>query len=192
VSVVLLLTLLGVRPNLLEELTWPAFWSKLVFSLALAAAGWLAVRRLCAPGARTAALPFYLGAPVLAIWLASAVALLQAAPETRAVLFWGSTWRYCPLLIALISAPLFAAMLTIMRSRTNAAAYRWRRRRICSRCGNRRRLLPALPGTEHRLRRLLVLARHAHSGGDRRGDRPARASLVNYLAALMMAVITAG
>jgi hypothetical protein len=45
------------------------------------------------------------------------VALLQAAPETRAVLFWGSTWRYCPLLIALISAPLFAAMLTIMRSR---------------------------------------------------------------------------
>jgi hypothetical protein len=71
VSVVLLLTLLGVRPNLLEELTWPAFWSKLVFSLALAAAGWLAVRRLCAPGARTAALPFYLGAPVLAIWLAA-------------------------------------------------------------------------------------------------------------------------
>lgn len=117
VSVLLLLALLGVRPNLLEELTWPAFWSKLVFSLALAVAGWLAVRRLSMPGSRTAALPFYLGAPVLAIWLASAVALLQAAPEARAALFWGSTWRYCPALIALISLPLFAAMLAVMRGR---------------------------------------------------------------------------
>ncbi|RZT10481.1 hypothetical protein SAMN05216319_1061 [Duganella sp. CF402] len=117
-SFALLLVLLGVRPNLLEELTWPAFWSKLVFSLALAAAGWVAVRRLSIPGARTNALPFYLGAPVLAIWLTSAVVLSQAAPETRAALFWGSTWRYCPVLIALISIPLFASMLAIMRSRT--------------------------------------------------------------------------
>lgn len=116
-SFVLLLVLLGVRPNLLEELTWAAFWSKLVFSLALAAAGWKAVRRLSTPGARTAALPFFLGAPVLAIWLAAAVVLLQAAPEARAALFWGSTWRYCPPLIALISLPLFAAALAIMRHR---------------------------------------------------------------------------
>jgi hypothetical protein len=116
-SFVLLLVLLGVRPNLLEELTWPAFWSKLTFSLALAAAGWLAVRRLSTPGARTAALPFLVSAPVLAIWLAAAVVLLQAAPEARAELFWGSTWRYCPLLIALISLPLFAAALAVMRKR---------------------------------------------------------------------------
>ncbi|HEX5344157.1 MAG TPA: DUF1109 domain-containing protein [Duganella sp.] len=116
-SFVLLLVLLGVRPNLLEELTWPAFWSKLTFSLALAAAGWLAVRRLSTPGARTAVLPFAVSAPVLAMWLAAAVVLLQAAPEARAALFWGSTWRYCPLLIALISLPLFAASLAIMRKR---------------------------------------------------------------------------
>jgi hypothetical protein len=116
-SFMLLLVLLGVRPNLLEELTWPAFWSKLTFSLALAAAGWLAVRRLSTPGARTAALPFFVSAPVLAIWLAAAVVLLQAAPEARAALFWGSTWRYCPLLIALISLPLFASALAVMRKR---------------------------------------------------------------------------
>jgi hypothetical protein len=116
-SFVLLLVLLGVRPNLLQELTWPAFWSKLVFSLALAAAGWQAARRLSIPGARTAALPFFVGAPVVTIWLASTVILLQAAPETRAALFWGSTWRYCPLLIALISLPLFGAALAVMRNR---------------------------------------------------------------------------
>jgi hypothetical protein len=114
-SAALMLALLGVRANLFEELTWPAFWSKLVFSLALAAAGWQAVKRLSVPAARTAALPFYIGAPLLAIWLVAAVTLMQAAPDTRANLFWGSTWRYCPLLIALISLPLFAATLRIMR-----------------------------------------------------------------------------
>lgn len=117
VSAVLMMVLLGVRRNLLEELLWPAFWSKLVFSLALAIAGWLAARRLSAPGARTAALPFYLSGPVLAIWVAGAIALLNATPEGRADLFWGSTWRYCPLLIALLSLPMLAAMLTVMRKR---------------------------------------------------------------------------
>ncbi|MTV36228.1 NrsF family protein [Duganella radicis] len=113
----LMVVLLGVRRNLLEELTWPAFWGKLVFSLALAAAGWLAAKRLSAPGARTGVLPFYLGVPVLAVWIAAGVALSNAAPEARADLFWGATWRYCPLLIALISLPMLAAVLNVMRKR---------------------------------------------------------------------------
>lgn len=117
VSAALMQVLLGVRPNLLEELTWPAFWSKLVFSLALATAGWLAVKRLSAPGASTAKLAVYLIAPVLAIWIAAAVALLDTAPGSRATLFWGSTWRYCPLLIALLSLPIFASLLAVMRKR---------------------------------------------------------------------------
>jgi hypothetical protein len=82
---------------------------------ALAWAGWLAAKRLSAPGARTAWLPLYLGAPVLLIWCVAAATLLQAAPETRADLFWGSTWRYCPLLITLMSLPVFAAALRVMR-----------------------------------------------------------------------------
>ena len=116
-STVIMMVLLGVRPNLLEELALPAFWAKLVFSLASAAAAWLAAKRLSAPGARTAALPFYLGAPVLVVWLAAAAALFDATPDMRASLFWGSTWRYCPLLIALISLPVFAAALNVMRKR---------------------------------------------------------------------------
>lgn len=113
----LMLVLLGVRPNLLEELTWPAFWGKLAFSLALAAAGWLAAKRLSAPGARTGTLPFLVSGPVLAVWIAAGVALATAVPEARAGLFWGATWRYCPLLIALISLPMFAAVLNVMRKR---------------------------------------------------------------------------
>lgn len=114
-SVVLMLVTLGMRAHLAQALLLPAFWLKLLFSLGLAGAGWLAVRRLSSPGARTTALPFVAGAPVALVWLAAAIALIEVAPELRAALFWGSTWRYCPSLIALLSLPIFAATFSIMR-----------------------------------------------------------------------------
>ncbi len=114
-STIIMLVFLGLRPDLRDAVMLPAFWIKLVFSAALAWAGWLAARRLSAPGARTAWLPLWVGAPVLLIWCVAAATLLQAAPEVRAALFWGSTWRYCPLLITLMSLPVFAAALHVMR-----------------------------------------------------------------------------
>nr|WP_315213211.1 DUF1109 domain-containing protein [uncultured Duganella sp.] len=116
-SAALMVAILGLRPDLGLELTWPAFWLKLVFSLALAGAGGLAVKRLAAPGASTRALPLFVAGPVLALWAVAAVALWLAAPDLRADLFWGSTWRYCPLLIAVLSLPLLAAALHILRGR---------------------------------------------------------------------------
>ncbi|MYM70819.1 DUF1109 family protein [Duganella sp. FT134W] len=115
-SVVLMLVLLGVRSDLAQATALPAFWLKVSFSALLACAGWLAAKRLAAPGARTAALPLYLGAPVVALWCVAAILLWQAGPEARTPLFWGATWRYCPLLIALLSMPLFVAALRVMRS----------------------------------------------------------------------------
>lgn len=114
-SIAIMLAVLGPRPDLGQAEMLPAFWIKLVFSVALAVAGWLAARRLSAPGARIAVLPLWLGAPVLLIWSMAGVALLEAAPGARAALFWGETWRYCPLLIALMSLPVFAAALRVMR-----------------------------------------------------------------------------
>ena len=116
-SMVLMLILLGVRPDLPQAVRLPAFWLKLGFSVALAGAAWWAALRLSVPGARTAAAPPMLATPVIMLWCVAAVALLQAAPETRAALFWGSTWRYCPPLIALLALPLLAAALTLMRAR---------------------------------------------------------------------------
>ncbi|MRW87910.1 DUF1109 family protein [Pseudoduganella sp. FT26W] len=113
--VLLMLALLGVRPDLAQAAALPAFWLKVGFSAAAAWAGWLAVKRLAAPGARTARLPLYLAAPVLAVWLAAAAVFWQTSPEFREALFWGRTWRYCPFLIALLSLPMLAAALRIMR-----------------------------------------------------------------------------
>lgn len=116
VSVLLMLLLLGMRADLAQELVMLAFWMKVVFSAGLAGAAWLAVRRLSMPGARVAALPWWLAAPVLAMWCVAGWTLLAAAPEERAGLFWGATWRYCPVLIAVLALPLLAAALRVMRS----------------------------------------------------------------------------
>ncbi|RSZ57858.1 DUF1109 domain-containing protein [Massilia atriviolacea] len=115
-STIIVLAGLGMRADLAIAATLPPFWIKLAFTLALAAAGTLALKRLSTPGARSAALPFLLAAPVLLIWCAGGTMLWQAAPELRAGLFWGGTWRTCPPLIALISLPLFAAALHLARS----------------------------------------------------------------------------
>ncbi|WP_426104887.1 NrsF family protein [Massilia sp. TSP1-1-2] len=106
---------LGLRPHLGLAVALPAFWLKFVFSVALAGAGWLAARRLSAPGSRLGQLPLVVGAPIVLVWLVAAAVLAQSAPELRGALFWGSTWRYCPVLIALMSLPVFAATLCIMR-----------------------------------------------------------------------------
>jgi hypothetical protein len=114
-SAILMAATLGLRAELAQAALLPAFWLKAVFSIAIAGAGAMATRRLSAPGAPTAMLPLLVAAPIVLVWLAAALVLMQAAPEVRAELFWGSTWRYCPLLIALMALPVFAVSMKLMR-----------------------------------------------------------------------------
>ena len=50
VSVAIMVLDYGVRPDLREALGWPMFWVKLLFPLAVAVAGLVAVHRLARPG----------------------------------------------------------------------------------------------------------------------------------------------
>ncbi len=116
-SGVIMLAVLGLRPDLDQAAMLPTFWIKMAFSVALAWGGWLTAKRLSAPGADTALLPLWLGTPVLLMWCVAAATLLQAPTATRAELFWGNSWVYCPVLITLISLPMFGAALCVMRGR---------------------------------------------------------------------------
>lgn len=106
---------LGVRPDLAEAGLQPMFWAKLAWPGALAAAGLVAALRLSRPGARLARVPGVIAAAVAAMWLLGAAALVRAAPEEWPALFFGATWRSCPLLIAGLSAPLLVAALWAMK-----------------------------------------------------------------------------
>jgi hypothetical protein len=107
--------LLGVRHDLGIAVLRPMFWIKLAFVAGLAAASLLAVLRLSRPGLPLAWVPGALVAPVLAMWLLAAFALMRADPAQRAGLFFGDTWTSCPFLVAMLSAPVFVAVLWATR-----------------------------------------------------------------------------
>jgi len=105
----------GLRGDLVQALSSTVFWMKLAFAGVLALFAALATDRLGRPGVRVARVWVGLAAPVVLLWLAAAAALVGADPAQRADLVFGSSWRSCPFNIALISLPLFAAMLWFVK-----------------------------------------------------------------------------
>lgn len=106
----------GVRPGLLQDAALGMFWVKSAFVLATALAGLALVLRLAHPGAGLGRRPLALAAPAALMWLLAAAALFQAAPGERVPLLLGQTWQACPFRIALLSAPVLAALLWAMRA----------------------------------------------------------------------------
>lgn len=111
----LLMLIMGVRTDLAWAAHQPLFWVKIAFPALLAAAAIVAVARLARPGLRLGQTGFALAAPVLAIWALGGIELASADPEAYAYLIWGRTWLYCPLRVALLSAPAFVALLWVLR-----------------------------------------------------------------------------
>jgi hypothetical protein len=114
-ATVLMLVTLGLRPDMADAATQLAFWMKLAFAACLAVAGLVATERLSRPGVPVGFSWAAMAAPVLALWLTAAIALLRAAPEQRMDLILGDTWAYCPFNIAMLSVPLFAATFWCMK-----------------------------------------------------------------------------
>lgn len=114
-AVLLMMLMLGVRPDLAQAAMLPQFWFKVLFALCMTLLAVLISSRLARPGIALKQWPLALAAPVLVVWLAAAAILLQAAPEQRLPLLLGSTWKVCPPLIAVLSIPSFGALMWAMR-----------------------------------------------------------------------------
>ncbi len=106
---------LGVRPDLAEAARLPMFWVKLAFPASVAAGALYAAARLSQPGVQLGRVPAALAAPVLAMWLLAALVLATAAAGEREELIYGGSWNDCPLFIALLSLPVFAAAMWAMK-----------------------------------------------------------------------------
>jgi len=114
-ATLLMVLLLGVRPDIIDAVRLPMFWVKLAFPAVLAAGALLATVRLSRPGVAIGGAGSVLAAPVLAIWVLAALALL-GAPEDRAMLIWGETWAACLVNIPMLSVPAFVAVFWVMRT----------------------------------------------------------------------------
>jgi hypothetical protein len=115
VATVLMVLWLDIRPTLVRDATLPMFWVKELFCVALVATGLLAVARLSRPGAALGRVQSLAGAPILAMWLLAAVVLATAQPDDRTALIQGVSWVECTYNIAVLSVPVFAAIVWAMR-----------------------------------------------------------------------------
>jgi hypothetical protein len=107
--------LLGVRHDLGQAALDPMFWLKLGYVVCLAAASVLALSRLSLPGLPLAGVGTALAVPLLVIATLAVIALTRADPADRESLLFGTTWTSCPILIATLSVPVFAAVTWAIR-----------------------------------------------------------------------------
>ena len=114
-ALLLLVLTHGLRPDLAHAMVEWTFWMKLVFAGTLALAAFIATERMARPGMRLGRIWAAVAAPLLLLWLVAIGVLLAAAPEQRPSLILGSTWKTCAFSIAMISLPLFAATLWVVK-----------------------------------------------------------------------------
>ena len=111
----LLLMTLRLRPDWAEAIGMPMVWVTMGFTLTLAAAGFVAVRRVSTPGLGIKTLPFLLAAPVVGVWAVALFGIRQVPAAEVPDYVLGSTWSACALLIAMLSVPIFVCVLWVMR-----------------------------------------------------------------------------
>jgi hypothetical protein len=111
----LMAIVLGPRPDMATAVVLPMFWLKLAFPAAVAVLATCCVARLGRPGARAWSCAMAIALLVGLLWALAAAVLMQAVPQERTALVLGSSWRVCPVLIALVAAPPMATVLLLLK-----------------------------------------------------------------------------
>ncbi|MDB5776317.1 MAG: putative transrane protein [Herbaspirillum sp.] len=114
-AMLLMLLFLGIRPDLAHAATLPLFRFKVAFVLSLTLLGLPIGTRLARPGATPGPWAWLLAAPLLILWIVAAITLADAAPDQRLPLLLGQTWKVCPFLIAMLSLPIFIALIRAIK-----------------------------------------------------------------------------
>ena len=113
-SVLVMLTVVGPRPDLAAAMTHPGMWTKLAYSFAIAAFGLWLVERAGRPGAELARPIMALALPLLAIVLLAG--LQMSAPDADITgLVMGHSSRVCATYVTLTALPTLAATFWALR-----------------------------------------------------------------------------
>jgi hypothetical protein len=108
-TALLMVLLLGIRPDIDSASRLPMFWMKLGMPIVVAAGSAVVASRLARPGLRAGWAAALIAAPVVAMWLVAIFALLDAPATERAALVMGRTWRSCLVNVPLLSLPVLIA-----------------------------------------------------------------------------------
>ena len=115
ISIVLVLAVLGPRPDMHDAMHTGMFWLKLAYPLSLAIVAGLAAERLARPSASARARIPWLMAPLLFVFALGAIEFMLAPPSAQMPLMMGGSARLCPFLVLAFSAPPLAGLIWAMR-----------------------------------------------------------------------------
>jgi hypothetical protein len=113
-SVLLMMTTIGPRPDLHAAMQLKAFWVKFIYTLALAGLGFVLVARQSRAGQDSSRPAMALALPVATLMVLAAIQLSAPYADTAALVM-GNTWMVCPWLILMLSLPLTLCLLMAMR-----------------------------------------------------------------------------
>lgn len=115
VSVVLLMILLGSRPDLGGVVQTARFWSKAGYMVATAGISLVVVARLARPGSNTKLL-WLLPIPLLVYLPAALLELVRTEPANWVPLLLGYGWQLCTWLVLILSVPIYIGLWWAFRS----------------------------------------------------------------------------
>jgi hypothetical protein len=116
VTIVLLVAVVGIRPDLNQAIHGFAFWIKLTYAASLGIGAVIAVMRLARPTGLSLHGFWLLLVPVVVL-AGIGVTELAATPSEGWLAMWlGDNWQSCPWLVLALSMPIFAGLLWSFRS----------------------------------------------------------------------------
>jgi hypothetical protein len=115
VSALLMLLLLGPRPDFTQAAITPMFWLKAGYAFVLGAIGFWAAGRAARPPSAAGRRLLWLLAPLTAVAVLAAAQLAAASAPLRGTLVMGGSATSCPWLIVLLSIAPFIGITWAMR-----------------------------------------------------------------------------
>lgn len=115
VTVLLVIGVLGLRPDLKVAMHGFSFWMKGTYTLALALGTTYAVTRLARPTTRSVRGLMLLTVPVLLLAAIGLGELAQTSSDQWLALWLGRSWMICPWLVLTLATPIFIGLLWSFR-----------------------------------------------------------------------------
>ena len=169
----------GVQPGLISWAHGLPLLMKCAYGLALAGVAAAVLWPLLRPGEVHGRAWRLAAVPVLLLAGLTLVEVMNAPGEGSAASFLGRSWKWCPLRVVVLSAPIFAALCwTIRRPGSNPTSRDRSSRGLDGRRPLSDHLRPRLYGAGRWIRARLVQRRHGRQHRDRRCYRPSAPPVV--------------
>jgi hypothetical protein len=115
VAALLVVSLLGLRPDLTIAMRGFSFWMKWTYTLSLAACAVFATARLARPTAVSLRWLWLIAMPV-AILAGIGIGEMANVPSAEWLAMWlGHSWKVCPWIVLALAAPIFVGLLWSFR-----------------------------------------------------------------------------